>query len=444
MTGAAAVVACALLSSVTAPAVAAPHSATPPHPAATHPAAQSGAQPAVVGGEILVEVRVHGNHTTPNDEILAIAGLLVGTPVNDGVLREASARLNRSDRFTAVDVRKRLRSIDDPSQVLVIIVVDEVAGVSADDLTPGPLKKIRALGMWLPILDYADGYGFTYGARFSFVETFGAHSRLSVPLTWGGERRVGGEAERTFERGPFSRIAAAAAIVRREHPFFDIGDTRQQVSVRAERAFTSWLRVGGGIRRDAVSFGELDTSFVAPGVDVLVDTRTDPAFPRNAIHVTAGVEQLRFEDTASVVRRTSDLRGYVGLFGSSVLALRATTSHVNAPLPHYEQVLLGGTGLLRGYRFGDRVGDNLAAFSAEVRLPITSPLSAGRMGLKGFVDAGTVYPWGRRLQNQSLDRGVGGGVFFTLTVLRAGLDVAWPLESDSRKPRWHFGLGVTF
>jgi outer membrane translocation and assembly module TamA len=67
----------------------------------------------------------------------------------------------------------------------------------------------------------------------------------------------------------------------------------------------------------------------------------------------------------------------------------------------------------------------------------------GRFGVKGFVDAGTVYGSGAKLSDQRFDNGIGGGVFFTATVIRAGLDVAWP-NDDSGKPRWHFGLGVTF
>ena len=99
--------------------------------------------------------------------------------------------------------------------------------------------------------------------------------------------------------------------------------------------------------------------------------------------------------------------------------------------------------MLRGYEFGYRAGDNLAALSAELRVPITSPLNVGRLGLKGFVDAGTVYASGAKIGDQTFDRGIGGGVFFTATVVRAGLDVAWPQRGEG-KPRWHFGLGVTF
>ncbi|HUE86662.1 MAG TPA: BamA/TamA family outer membrane protein [Vicinamibacterales bacterium] len=394
--------------------------------------------------EILGEVRVHGNHTTPDADILAIAQLEVGAVVSDTSLREATTRLRESGRFDGVEVRKRYRSLDDPSDILVIIVVDEVAGVSEDNLAPGPLRRLRSLGMWLPVIDYADGYGFTYGARITFVDALGRRSRISTPLTWGGERRAAVEVDQAFERGPFSRIEAAVSLTRRINPHFDVADTRTEVRARAERAVTSWLRLGGGVRRASVSFAGDDDTFVAPGADLVIDTRTDPGFPRNAVHVTAGVEQLRFDDGRHAARWTTDARGYVGLFGSTVLALRASTITAGGSLPPYEQALLGGTPTLRGYDFGYRAGDSLAIVSAEVRVPLTSPLVVGKLGIKGFVDAGTVYPHGARLAEQVLDRGAGGGVFMSWAVLRMGLDVAWPIGGAANKPRWHFGMGVTF
>jgi translocation and assembly module TamA len=402
-------------------------------------AASAASQPT----DVLGEVRVHGNHTTPDADVLALAGLQVGSAVTEDMLRAAADRLERSGRFDDVEIRKRSRSIDDPSDILVIILVDEVEGISEDDLTPGPLRKLRSLGMWLPVLDYADGYGFTYGARITFVDALGPRSRISTPLTWGGEREAAVEVDRTFERGPFSRIEGAVSVTRRVNPHFDLADTRTEVRARVERALTSWLRVGGGARHSRVSFGAADETLVAPGADLVIDTRTDPGFPRNAVHFIAGVEQLRFAG-GDPARWTTDLRGYVGLFGSTVVALRAATSTSGGALPAFEQALLGGTSTLRGYEFGYRAGDNLAMVSAEVRVPLTSPVMMAKLGVKGFVDAGTVYPHGARLADQVFDRGVGGGVFMSWAVVRMGLDVAWPIGADRRKPRWHFGLGVTF
>ena len=249
--------------------------------------------------------------------------------------------------------------------------------------------------------------------------------------------------DRTFDKGPFTRISGALGVTRRVNPFFEFVDIRREAQARAERALTPWLRVGGGARvtyvrsrcRGAARHAAASTS---------CSTRASiPPFPRNAVHVVAGLEQLRFEHLPHVRRWTADARGYVGLIGPSVLALRAVTSQTSESVPSYEQALLGGTETLRGYDFGYRAGDNLAAFSAEVRVPLTSPLHVGRFGVKGFVDTGTVYASAQKLSDQHFDRGIGGGVFFTATVVRAGLDVAWP-NDGSNKPRWHFGLGVTF
>ena len=356
--------------------------------------------------------------------------------------RKADEALRASGRFASVELRKRYRSIDNPMDILVIVVVDEHASVSATDLTPGPIKRIRGLGMWLPIIDYEDDYGFTYGARVSFVDTLGPQSRISLPFTWGGERKIAVEADRTFERGPISRVEGAVSITRRENPHFDLADRREQVRVRAERALTPWLRVGGGARLTNVQFGAIEQRHFAPAVDVLVDTRTDPAFPRNAIHVVASAEQLRFAGDHHVARWSGDARGYLGLIGSSVLAVRAASIRASDALPTYEQALLGGTSMLRGYEFGYRAGDNLAALSAEIRVPVTSPLNMGRLGVKAFSTRARLAA-GSKISQQRFDRGLGAGVFVTATVLRAELDIAWPQTGD-KKPRVHFGLGVTF
>ncbi|HXG87256.1 MAG TPA: BamA/TamA family outer membrane protein [Vicinamibacterales bacterium] len=391
--------------------------------------------------EVIGEVRVHGNHTTPDADILALAGLTVGGPASDAVLTQAADKLRDSGRFADIDLRKRFRSIDNPADILVILLVDEHAAVSNIDLTPGALKRFRSAGMWLPVVDFADGYGFTYGARVSFVDVLGPRSRISMPLTWGGEGRAGVEIERAFRSGPVSRLHGSVSLARRENPHFEIADSRREASVRAERTVTSWLRVGGGARISDVTFGETRQRHLAPGVDVIVDTRTDPGFPRNAVHLTGGAEQLRFAGGENIRRLSADARGYLGLVGASVVALRATSIRANHSLPPYEQALLGGSAILRGYEFGYRAGDNLAALSAELRIPVTSPVSVGRFGVKAFIDAGTVYA--AALKDQTFDRGVGGGIFLTATVLHANLDVAWP-QTGERKPRWHFGLGLSF
>src|SRR5687768_5118533 len=118
--------------------------------------------------EVIAEILVHGNFATPTEQILATAGLRVGDPADEARLLAAETLLRDSGRFEAVEIRRRYRSIANPDEILVIVLVDE---------------RVRGFGLWAPILSSRDGYGLTYGARVTFDEPLGAGTRMSVPLT---------------------------------------------------------------------------------------------------------------------------------------------------------------------------------------------------------------------------------------------------------------------
>jgi len=392
-------------------------------------------------GGTIGEIRVHGNYATPDEDVLVLSGLKIGEPATDERLAAAQKAIEASDRFDDVDVRRRFRSIDDPADILVMILVRERPGVTEDDLTPGTFKRLRALQQWMPILNYADGYGFTYGARTTYSGLAGRDTRLSIPLSWGGERRAAAELERTFDSGPLSVVHGSLFVNRRVNPHYEESDVRLGVRLGAEKALTPWLRAGADGRLERVDFAGLGgVRHSAAGAHVTFDTRIDPSFPRNAVFTQLGWERLAFP-SGHAGRALLDARGFVGLLGSPVLALRAQMARADAALPPAEQPLLGGGSTVRGYRAGNRAGDSLAAVSAELRVPLTSPLNFGRFGVKGFVDAGTVWSADQRLSDQPWDRGIGGGVFFGASVLTLDVDVAWPEHGN---PRAHFSLGVAF
>ena len=395
--------------------------------------------PGVVG-----EVRIHGNHTTPDADVLGIIGEVVGKPASDQLIAEIETRLERSGRFDGIEIRKRYRSIDNPDDILLMVIVDEFPGIDEFDITqrkvPSPIRRLWTSGMFLPIVSSEDGYGFTYGARVSFVDRLGPRSRISVPLTWGGERQARVQLERSFQSGPIERVAGEFGIGRRENPHYDISDRRITAAARIESAPARWLRFGVGGKRDDVRFADVDDRVTRLGGDITLDTRVDPAFPRNAIHAVLRLERVGF-DAGRANQKTADVRGYGGLFGQNVLALRALSITTDTPLPLYEHTLLGGAANLRGYDAGYKAGDNLAAASAELRIPLTSPLNVGRFGVKAFVDWGTIYGVGDKLSDQTFDRGIGGGAYFHLTAFSLSLDVARSLTGNTR---FHFGMGMTF
>jgi outer membrane protein assembly factor BamA len=325
--------------------------------------------------------------------------------------------------------------------------------------------------MFLPILNYQDGYGLTYGVRTTFPHALDDNTRVSVPLSWGGERRAGVELDHWFggsrglsgvgRKDPTLRLLGGFAIYRRENPYYEVSDVRLEGKVRVEHPFNSWLRVGATAKTAQVTFGndpadliesiQDATSLLLPprtvnrhssySADVVVDTRLDPSFPRNAVYASSGPEALLWEDGGSARRWNNDVRGYVGIPRGMVVALRTQLVTASHALPASEQLLLGGTDTLRGYDAGTAAGDNLATVSTELRVPLTTPLTIGRFGVKGFVDWGTTWANGSRFADADWRRGIGGGVFFGAGPLLLDFAVAWAEDGSARV---NFGLGVSF
>ena len=50
---------------------------------------------AQTGSGVVGEVRVHGNHTTPDDKVMAIIGEVVGKPATDALVAEVIKKLDR-------------------------------------------------------------------------------------------------------------------------------------------------------------------------------------------------------------------------------------------------------------------------------------------------------------------------------------------------------------
>lgn len=395
-------------------------------------------------GGLVTLVRVHGNYRTPDDQILGLAGLAIGQRLPAGGVDAARERLRRSGLFVSVDVRARFRTLDETGDVAVIIMVQEIPG-SVIDVPAGPPNPIRRIGnavMLSPSLDYTDGYGFTYGGRASFVHVLGKEGRLSVPLTWGGRRQIALEADKSFSKGLVSRVGASASLSRREHPAFRVDDVRREVTGEATIPLgRRHLSVGVGGGWTNVHFGGVHDHFTTAGARLVVDTRSNPSFPRNAVYASAGWRVFDPESGGRANRYRVDAQGYLGLVGSSVLAVRATAETASAPLPRYEKAMIGGASTLRGFRTGAFAGDNMAAGTVELRVPFNSPMHLGQTGLTVFADAGTAYDHGTALSDATFHYGVGAGWYLHAPLVHLNVDVAYGIDG---KVRAHVMAGLRF
>ena len=395
--------------------------------------------------EVVTQVQIHGNLLTPEEEVLRLAEVRVGMPFDDNTLETVAERLRSTRRFENVEVLKRFASISDPSQIILVILVDD--GRVAVDWSTGEVSAPKGiLGgrgrrlMFLPVLGYEDGYGFSYGVQFAVPDLVGARSRVAFPLTWGGEKLAGVELEKNLDRGPFTRVLGGGEFSRRENPFFEQDDDRRRITVRGERRLGRPLLLGVSTGFERSTFAGTSESFATIGGDIKLDTRLDPFLSPNAVYARASLERLGFE-AGGIARSSLEARGHLGLIGQTVLVLRGQREDSTRPLPPNFKPLLGGTANLRGFEAGHEIGDTLVAGSAELRVPLTSPLNVGKLGLSAFVDVATIYDKGERLANQHFERGIGGAVWVAATVFRLELSVARGL---GRETRVQLAAGVTF
>jgi len=451
-----------LLAGPEGPALPASANAAAPPASARGQALPATAEPLAPAAPVVAGIQIQGNTATPDEEVRRLADVRVGMPFDDATLEQVTARLRGAKRFERVDVLKRYASIADPSQIMLVIVVDEgpVKIVMTGD-PDHPTKVVRRRFpnlLILPVLRREDEYGITYGARLTAPEPrlFGKRSRVTFPLTWGGTKQAGIDVEKRIDNGVFDRINFGASVSRQKNPAFDENDDRARVFLRAEREILHglWLRSSGGWQR--ASFEGTADEFGEIGGDVIVDTRVDPILARNAVYARASVNHLAFADRGaieprpdgryagyegSVTRTELDGRGYLGLPWQMVLAGRALRLDSDRPLPPYLQPELGGLSTLRGFPAGYATGDTLVALSTELVVPLTSPLKFAKFGVSAFVDRGAVYAKGESLSDQTMLEGYGGSVWFAAALFRLNVAVA---HGRGASTRVHVGGNITF
>ena len=392
--------------------------------------------------ETVVDLRIHGNHTILDGEVLALAGVAVGDVVDETVVDAIAQRLEASGRFEAVEVRKRYRSLTATDRIALIIVVRERPRASVRNPVVRSIARLAGQSMFLPVLRYDEGYGTSYGARFSLMDVLGQGSRVSVPATWGGDKRVAVEAERPLALAVVDRLRAGGSHGRRTHPHFGVEDRRTRAWAGFDRDLGNGFRAGVETAWEEVGFVGPADRLTRLTVGLEYDGVSAGAFPRDDVKLHATVERMGIAGRSdAVVRPRIDAQAFKGVGGQAVLAARFLFEGASGALPPYEKALLGGGGNLRGWRVGARVGDRLAAASVELRLPLGSPISMGNAGVRFFYDTAAAYDVGRSLSGQRFLKGAGAGVFLTVPFGSLHLDAGHDFRGSVRI---HAGAGLGF
>ena len=77
--------------------------------------------------DVVTELRIHGNYSIADADVIQLAGVGVGDRIDDAALDAMVERLRASNRFESVEVRKRYTSLSRSDEVALILVVREKA-----------------------------------------------------------------------------------------------------------------------------------------------------------------------------------------------------------------------------------------------------------------------------------------------------------------------------
>jgi len=369
------------------------------------------------------ELRFHGNHSIPSDELKTIAGVQIGEPFSVQLAAAVEERLMASDVVDRAEVRPRHASLGPSGDVALLVVVHE--SVSFFDRF-----------QFLPYFQWSDEYGITVGGTVTVLDLYGDDERLSFPLAIGGRDIAAVEFTDDFQRRLLTGVRAGFGYRREVNPHFDETEERVAADVSVfRRVGRLQLEVAAGWA-DVTFGGEVDQQ-ASGRLAARVDTRNETGLPRNALYVETAWSPLQIIDKGPGFNRFElDVRGYLGGFGRSTIAIGGQLDTADGVLPDYERYLLGGMSTLRGFDAGAFVGDNRVFGSAELRVPVWEPLPIVLVGVSGFWDTGAVWDYGASLRKTKFHNGVGGGVFLFASFVQLSVDVAYGLEDG-----WNFHIG---
>jgi outer membrane protein assembly factor BamA len=188
--------------------------------------------------------------------------------------------------------------------------------------------------------------------------------------------------------------------------------------------------------------GAADGWAIGAGLMITWDTRSSSVYPRSGSlnRLVATLHSSVFGSDYDFASVALDLRRYLPLLSSHVLALRGF-GVASAGVPPFDMTpQLGGDTLLRGFFAGRYRDRQLLAFQAEYRLPVW-----WRIGAVGFVGAGQVADVFSEFEFGKFHANAGLGVRFLLSQTE-GLNIRadWGWGLDRRSSGFYLSLGEAF
>jgi hypothetical protein len=200
--------------------------------------------------------------------------------------------------------------------------------------------------------------------------------------------------------------------------------------------------LNGGLIDSGMIPGTEDGRVVGAGLLLLRDTRESTWYPRSSSfhQIRAMLFDGAIGSDYDYFTVTIDLRRYMAVFKSHVLALRALGNGIGGDPPFDILPQLGGDALLRGYYQGRFRDKDLLAFQAEYRAPVW-----WKLGAVAFASAGQVAPDLGGLRVDAFHPAAGFGFRFLIQEaegVQIRADFAWGFDVESSG--FYINIGEAF
>lgn len=396
---------------------------------------QSGEVRVIINETRIADIIITGNDKTKDYVIRRELKVKPGDVLDTKVLNQGLRRVLMLGHFD--EVARDFQDTDDPDRVNLVISVTE-----------------RKTGVFTGGAGYSSTEGFIGYVEVADQNFLGRGERVNVRWEFGQKKNnydIGFFEPYINENGMFMGFNVYNRLSRdrldkdgNEYDWHRTGGdvtlgqpitehTNASVRLKIENSKYTNIREKG-----TSDFEDKDGSTRTLRLQTLTNTTDHPFFPTNGIKNRLSVEMGGYflGGDSDFTKYEADLSKYmqVGSNGQT-LALRVSTGLINGDAPLQELFYVGGSETVRGYRYGEFIGEKSLMVNGEYRFPVMKAIHG-----VVFVDTGNAWERSGSMRLSDMHTGYGLGVRLDTPIGVIRIDYGIGDEGG----RTYFSLGQTF
>ncbi len=382
----------------------------------------------------IADVIIKGNDKTRDYVITRELKIKPGDILDINALNQGLRRVLMLGYFD--EVARDLQDTDDPDKVNLVVTVTE-----------------RKTGVFTGGAGYSSTEGFIGYIDVADQNFLGRGEQVNIRWEFGQKRNyynVGFFEPYLNENGLFMGFNVYNRLSRDR--IRRVGDEEQKYDyhrtggdVTLGQPVTEYTRASLRLKIENYEYSSDDPEFKAESgnlrtlrLQTVTNTTDHPFFPTTGIKniLSAELGGYFLGGDSDFTKYQADLSKYmkVGSNGQT-LALRVHTGFINGDAPLQELFYVGGSETVRGYKYGDFMGEKTITINGEYRFPITDIIHG-----VVFVDTGNAWDRSERMRLSDLHTGYGIGVRLDTPIGVLRLDYGIGEEGGQA----YFSLGQAF